>query len=80
MRKEHIVNPDDFDTLEGKIRVISESFDGLLAGTEAYRLRQDPIEWMAAITASMIVLHQVVQAMLEEQRRAPRTPRRNPLQ
>jgi hypothetical protein len=69
MRKEHIHHPDDFDTVEGKLRVVNESLDGLLVGTEAYRLRQDAVEWMAAATASLIVLHQVIEAMLNDELR-----------
>jgi hypothetical protein len=67
MKKEDMHVPDDFASLEGKLRVVDESLAGLLAGSEAFRLRRDAVEWMAAATASLIILHQVVAAMLEDQ-------------
>jgi hypothetical protein len=68
MKKEQIHNPDDFHTTAGKLRVVQESLDGLLEGSEAYRLRRDLVAWMASVTASQIILHQVLAAMLEETR------------
>ena len=67
MKRDHILNPDDFDSVEGKLRAVNGSLEGLLDGTEAYRLRRDATEWMAAITSSLIILHQVVEGMLKDE-------------
>jgi hypothetical protein len=66
MKREHIVNPDDFESIEGKMRVVHESLDGLLEGTERFRQTKDIADILATIVASLIALHQVVGQMLAD--------------
>ncbi len=67
MKRDHIVNPDDFDSVQGKLRVVNESLDGLLEGTERFRITKDAADILAAIVASLIALHQVVGQMLVDE-------------
>lgn len=66
MNRDQLINPDDFDTAEVKLQAVEESLDGLFAATQAVALRGDSIELLAALTSSLIVIHQVVAQMLKE--------------
>lgn len=71
MKRKHIVNPPDFVSIEGKLRAVEDSLDGLLDSTEQFKrdggLPHSLIELIASMTASLIVLHQVVAEMLREE-------------
>ena len=74
MRKDEIYLPEDFTSIEGKLRVVEDSLDGLLAATEKMAEADDGddtadaiIELMAEISASLITLHLVVSGLLEDQ-------------
>lgn len=66
MKRDHIVNPPDFAKIEGKLRAVEESLDGLLNETEHFVVTRNSAEMLASIVASVIVLHQVVAQMLKE--------------
>ncbi len=67
MKKKDIHVPDDFDSVLGKIEAVEGSLDGLLKDTQGFALNRVAEPLLAGMCASLIVLHQVVLAMLQDE-------------
>ena len=76
MRKDEIYLPPDFESVQGKLKVVDDSIDQLLDATDRMANTGDDedtadaiIELLAEMTASLVVLHMVVAGMLQDEQR-----------
>lgn len=79
MRKDELYMPSDFDSVEGKLRVVDDSIDHLLnaidraAHADADDTDDALVELMADMSAALVAIHMVVASMLQGQRQEPCT-------
>ena len=74
MRRDEIYLPPDFESVEGKLKVVDDSIDQLLDATDRMANTGDDedtadaiVELLADMTASLVVLHMVIADMLQNE-------------
>lgn len=74
MRRDEIYLPPDFESVQGKLKVVDDSIDQLLDATDRMANADDDedtadaiVELLADMTASLLVLHMVIAAMLQDE-------------
>lgn len=65
MKREHLALTEELDSPDAIKLAIEGSLDGLLEATEQYRKDHDAGLLIAGITASLIIVHQVLEAIME---------------
>lgn len=73
MQRDDLYLPSDFDSVDGKLRVVDDSINALLNAIDRAAHADDEddalVELMADMSAAIVAIHMVVASMLQDQQR-----------